>query len=82
MYRYPPTAYFFDKIEKSNGIIDLNFYSDSSEEKNSAVRFMLGKSNIFAKRCKNRKSIGMSNPKRNVVAVLRLKKPYVVWIKS
>lgn len=39
--RKPATAYFFDKIEKNDEIIDMNYYSDSSGEKDSAIKFMV-----------------------------------------
>ena len=73
------TAYYYDGIEMYQEQIDLDYYSE--EGKSEAIRFILGKSNVFAKKNKTKQKGGMKSSVRKIVAVLRLKAPYVVWVK-
>jgi hypothetical protein len=77
------TAYYYDGIElyKDNGDqIDLDYYCEVGHE-SEAIRFRQGKSNVFAKKNVNKLKGGMSSASRRIVAILRLKYPYVVWVK-
>lgn len=73
------TAYYYDGIEMCQEQIDLDYYSE--EGKTGAIKFMLGKSNVFANKNKTKQTGGMKSSIRKIVAVLRLKAPYVVWVK-
>lgn len=73
------TAYYYDGIEMCQEQIDLDYYSE--EGKSEAIKFILGKSNVFAKKNKTKQTGGMKSSVRKIVAVLRLKAPYVVWVK-
>ncbi len=77
------TAYYFDDIEffdMPDEVIDLDKYSEGDDYVR-AIQFRLGHSNVFAKKSDIKMPDGMKSQKRNVVAVLRLKYPYVVWVK-
>lgn len=76
------TAYYFDRIELCNKPIqiDLNDYGEGNEYV-SAIKFRLGHSNVFAKKSDIKMPEGMKSHERSVVAVLRLKYPYVVWVR-
>lgn len=73
------TAYYYDGIELCQEQIDLDYYSE--EGKTEAIKFILGKSNVFAKQNKTKQKGGMKSSVRKIVAVLRLKAPYVAWVK-
>lgn len=74
------TAYYYDGIEMCDDWIDLEYYGEVGNE-TEAIKFILGKSNILAKKNKDKLKGGMKSSKRKIVAVLRLKSPYVVWVK-
>lgn len=76
------TAYYFDGIEMCNDKkdLDLNYYGEGNDYL-KALKFRQGHSNVFAKKGDIKMPDGMKSHKRNVVAVLRLKYPYVVWVK-
>lgn len=76
------TAYYFDDIElydKSKSI-DLDKYAESNYYLR-AIKFRQGHSNVFAKKSDIKMPEGMKSHERKIVAVLRLKYPYVVWVK-
>ena len=73
------TAYYYDGIELCQEQIDLDYYSE--EGKSEPIKFILGKSNVFAKKNKAKLTGGMKSSIRKIVAVLRLKAPFVVWVK-
>ena len=73
------TAYYYDALELCGGKIDLDYYSE--DNKIEAIRFILGKSNVFAKKNATPMSGGMASHERKIIAVLRLLYPYVVWVK-
>ena len=80
--KFPNRAYCFDDIEYCEDIadnIDLDYYEDTN--KLGAIKFWLGYSNVFAKKSAIRMSGGMKSHERKIVGVLRLKYPYVVWVK-
>lgn len=80
--KLPNKAYCFDDIDycaDMADIIDLDYYEDSIKKR--AIKFWLGYSNVFAKKSANKMSGGMKSHERKIVAVLRLKYPYVVWVK-
>lgn len=88
MHKDGTPAYYFDKIElyeeKEAPInlsynINLNYYSEDG--KKEAIKFRQGRSNVFAQRNKTKLPGGMKSNERKIVAVLRLKHPYVVWVK-
>lgn len=83
MGKLPSEAYYFDDIEIINtkNTIDLDYYEDTINS--GAIKFGRGNtySNVFAKKSKNKMSGGMKSHERKIVAVLRLKYPYVVWVK-
>ena len=74
------TAYYFDALELCDGQMDLDYYSESDNEL-KAIKFGLGHSNVFAKKKDIVMQGGMKSSKRKIVAVLRLKYPYIVWVK-
>ena len=76
------TAYYYDGMELYNkeNQIDLNYYCEVGNESES-IRFQRGKSNVFAKKNETNLNGGMKSSIRRIVAVLRLKSPYVVWVK-
>ena len=77
------TAYYYDSIElyeKLSDQLDLNYYSED-DNKSKPIKFIIGKSNVFAKKQKAKLKGGMKNSIRKIVAVLRLKAPYIVWVK-
>jgi len=83
------TAYCFDDMElfedketpiNMNYSIDLNYYCEVDNPL-EAIRFRQGKTNVFAKKNETKLEGGMKRSKRRIVAVLRLKHPYVVWVK-
>lgn len=73
------TAYYYDSIELFQEQIDLDFYSE--EGKREAIKFCRGYSNVFAQKNITPLPRGMKSHVRKIVAVLRLKSPYVVWVK-
>lgn len=78
------TAYYYDGIElceKSEEYLDLNYYSEY-DKKSEPIKFIIGKSNVYAQKQKVKLKGGMKNSIRKIVAVLRLKAPYVVWVKK
>ena len=78
------TAYYYDDIElceKSEEYLDLNYYSED-DKKSVPIKFIIGKSNVFAQKQKVKLKGVMKNSIRKIVAVLRLKAPYVVWVKK
>jgi hypothetical protein len=81
--KLPNKAYFFDDIEilKTQDTIDLDYYEDTISL--GAIKFGCGNSysNVFAKKNDSQMPGGMKNHERKIVAVLRLKYPYVVWVK-
>lgn len=83
MGKLPSEAYSFDNIEIINtkNIIDLDCYEDTINS--GAIKFGSGNtySNVFAKKSAVKLPGGMKDHKREIVAVLRLKAPYVVWVK-
>ena len=77
------TAYYFDDIEffdMPNEIVDLDKYSEGNDYER-AIKFRQGHSNVFAKKSDVKMPDGMKSHERRVVAVLRLKYPYVVWVR-
>ena len=77
------TAYFFDDIEffdMNDEKIDLDKYSEGNDY-SRAIKFWLGHSNVFAKKSDIKMPDGMKSHERSIIAVLRLKYPYVVWVK-
>lgn len=77
------TAYYFDDIDyfdMPDEVIDLDKYSEGDDYVR-AIQFRLGHSNVFAKKNSKKLPGGMKSSKRKVVAVLRLKFPYVVWVR-
>lgn len=88
MHKDGTPAYYFDKIElyeereapiNLSYNINLNYYSEDG--KKEAIKFRQGRSNVFAKKNTAKLSGGMNSHERKIVAVLRLKYPYVVWVK-
>ena len=81
-YKNGATAYYFDKIELCNKPIkiDLNDYVEAKDYL-KAIKFWLGHTNVFAKKSNIKMHKGMKSHERKIVAVLRLKYPYVVWVK-
>lgn len=81
--KLPSEAYYFDGIEiiNSQNDIDLDYYEDTVNS--GAIKFGSGNtySNVFAQKSAIKLSGGMKSHKRKIVAVLRLKAPYVVWVK-
>lgn len=84
----PNKAYCFDDIKvykdqevpiSLNYCIDLNYYSEVDILE--AIKFRQGRSNVFAKRNIVKMAGGMKSHERKIVAVMRLKHPYVVWAK-
>ena len=78
------TAYYYDGIElceKSEEYLDLNYYKED-DKKSEPIKFIIGKSNVFAQKQKVKLKGGMKNSIRKIVAVLRLKAPYIVWVKE
>ena len=82
-------AYYFDDIElfdkKETPIIlyheiDLNYYCECNNQQ-KAIKFRQGYSNVFVKSNAAPLQGGMQSHKRKIVAVLRLKTPYVVWVR-
>lgn len=76
------TAYYFDGIEMCNDErdLDLNFYGEGNDYL-KAIKFRQGHSNVFAKKSEIKMPEGMKSHERSIVAVLRLKYPYVVWVR-
>ena len=74
------TAYYFDDIVECDEPIDLDYYSEVDED-SKAIKFRQGYSNVFAKKNVIKLEGGMKSSKRKIVAVLRLKYPYIVWVK-
>lgn len=76
------TAYYFDGIEMCNDEreLDLNYYGEGNDYL-KAIKFRQGHSNVFAKKSDIKLPDGMKSYKRRIIAVLRLKYPYVVWVK-
>lgn len=72
-------AYCIDDIVLCQDPIDLNYYEDTIRL--GAIKFSRGYSNVFARSNATPLPGGMKDHKREIVAVLRLKAPYVVWVK-
>lgn len=79
--KLPNKAYYFDDIEiiTTQDEIDLDYYEDTF--KSGAIIFGRGYSNVFAKKNLTQLQDCMKSHIRKIVAVLRLKAPYVVWVK-
>lgn len=77
------TAYCFDDIklyDKSEEPIDLDKYAEGNDYLR-AIKFRQGHSNVFAKKSDIKMPEGMKSHERKIVAVVRLKYPYVIWVK-
>ena len=76
------TAYYFDDIElyDKSKPIDLDKYAEGNDYLR-AVKFRQGHSNVFAKKSGTKMPYGMKSYERKIVAVLKLKYPYVVWVR-
>lgn len=75
------TAFVYNNLETiCNTSVDLNLYNEVSDA-SKAVKFSNFKSTIFARKRKNKRSDGMKNHERNIIGVLGIEYPYVVYLK-